>query len=558
MVPGPDRWALPHGPAALPAASRSHYSRRVPPVATAPNTVVPAPPAPPVAHEARETGQSRRTGLWAAVAAVTVVAGGALLRFWTGSDLWFDEALSVDLARLPLGDLRGALAHDGHPPLYYVLLHGWMEVFGEGDLAVRSLSALFAVAALPLAWRLGDRLGGRRAAFAALLLLASSPFAIRYATEARMYTLVMLLVLVGALALRSALAAGGGRPLVGVAVVTGALLLTHYWSFYLVGAAGLLVVGSAWRAGSGEPRRRSLAALGAMAVGGLAFLPWLPTFLAQADSTGTPWGIPARPAELATSSLVDFGGGDAGEARLLGALTALLVLLALFGRSVDGRRIVLDLRTRPGIRAEAGVVALTLTLASLGSWLTSSATASRYLSVLFPLHVVLTGVGVAIFASRSVRAVALSVLVALGGVGGIRNVVFERTQGGEIAAAINAAGHDGDVVAFCPDQLGPATVRHLQERFRTVTFPDFGNPELVDWRNYAARQRGADPAAFARGLVQRADGRTIWLAWAGGHRTHGRMCETTAAVLRDQRPAASTVVTDDGDYEHGWLFRFDS
>jgi mannosyltransferase len=202
-------------------------------------------------------------------------------------------------------------------------------------------------------------------------------------------------------------------------------------------------------------------------------------------------------------------------------------------------------------------VALTLCLASLGSWLTSSATASRYLSVLFPLHVVLTGVGVAVFASRTVRAVVLSGLVALGAVGGIRNVVFERTQGGEIAAAINAAGVDGDLVAFCPDQLGPATVRHLQERFRTVTFPDFGAPELVDWRHYAGRQRRADPSAFARGLVERAGGQTIWLAWAGGHRTHGRKCETAAAALRTQRPAATTVVTDDGDYEHGWLFRFD-
>ncbi len=296
--------------------------------------------------------------------------------------------------------------------------------------------------------------------------------------------------------------------------------------------------------------------MAAVAAGGLLFLPWLPTFLDQAASTGTPWGLPARPAELATSSLVDFGGGDSGEARLLGALTALLVLLALFGQSEDGRRIVLDLRTRPRIRAEAMVVALTLSLASLGSWITASATASRYLSVLFPLHVVLTGVGVAVFASRTVRVGVLAVLVALGTVGGVRNIAFQRTQGGEIAAAINAGGQDGDLVAFCPDQLGPATVRHLQERFRTVTFPEFGRPEIVDWRNYAERQRRADPAAFARGVLDRAGDATIWFAWAGGHRAHRRACETTAEALRAER-RGTTVVIDDGDYEHGWLYRYD-
>src|SRR5690348_16241867 len=74
------------------------------------------------------------------VAVAGAVVTGLVLRFWTSSHLWLDEALSVDIARLPLGDIPRALRHDGHPPLYYFLLHGWMSVFGEGDTAVRSLS----------------------------------------------------------------------------------------------------------------------------------------------------------------------------------------------------------------------------------------------------------------------------------------------------------------------------------------------------------------------------------------------------------------------------------
>jgi len=533
---------------------RNHYSSRVPSLTTARSAVVPTPTAD-HRHEERGAAASTRAPALGTLAVAAVVAVGVLLRFWTRSDLWFDEALSVEVAKLPLDELRGALAHDGHPPLYYVLLHLWMGLFGESDLAVRSLSGVFAVAALPLTWVLARRLGGREAAVAGLLVLASSPFAIRYATEARMYTLVMLLVLAGALALRAAVATGAQRWRVAVALLSGLLLLTHYWTFYLLGATGLVLVWAAWRA-TGEERRRRVAAIASIAAGGLLFLPWLPTFLAQASSTGTPWGLPARPAELATTSLVDFGGGDFGEARLLGGITALLAVLALFGRSVDGRRVLLDLRTRPRVRTEAAVVVLTLALASTGSWLTSSATASRYLSVLFPLHVVLAAVGVAVFASPRVRAVVLATVVALGAVGGVRNVVFQRTQGAEIAAAIDASGQDGDLVAFCPDQLGPATVRHLDERFRTVTFPDFGAPERVDWRDYAQRQREADPAAFAQGLLERAGDATVWLAWAGGHRTHARTCETTAAALSGARNA-TTVITDDGEYEHGWLYRYD-
>src|SRR5918995_3400547 len=93
-----------------------------------------------------------------------VVAAGVVLRFVQRSPLWLHEALSVNIASLPLGDLFEALRHDGHPPFYYVLLHGWMEVFGESDFAVRALSGIFAVATLPLAWFAGRRLAGQAGA----------------------------------------------------------------------------------------------------------------------------------------------------------------------------------------------------------------------------------------------------------------------------------------------------------------------------------------------------------------------------------------------------------
>src|SRR4051794_24532577 len=124
------------------------------------------------------------------VGTVVAVAAGVALRAWSSSDLWLDEALSVNIARLPLGDMVDALRRDGHPPLYYLLLHAWSAAFGHGDEAVRSLSGVCSVATLPLLWLAARRYAGRDAALAALVLLATNPFAIRYATEARMYALV--------------------------------------------------------------------------------------------------------------------------------------------------------------------------------------------------------------------------------------------------------------------------------------------------------------------------------------------------------------------------------
>src|ERR1035441_7805395 len=88
---------------------------------------------------------------------LVAAAGGAVLvvslvlRFWTPSPMWLDEALTVNIARQPLHLIPGLLRHDGAPPLYYVLLHFWMKLFGTGDLGARSLSGVLGVLTLPAA-----------------------------------------------------------------------------------------------------------------------------------------------------------------------------------------------------------------------------------------------------------------------------------------------------------------------------------------------------------------------------------------------------------------------
>ena len=92
------------------------------------------------------------------------LAAGVLLRFFTSSHLWLDETLTVNIAHSPLTggtgpDLFDRLRHDGAPPLFYVLLHFWMQVAGTSEIAVRALAGLLSVATLPLAWLAGRRVG---------------------------------------------------------------------------------------------------------------------------------------------------------------------------------------------------------------------------------------------------------------------------------------------------------------------------------------------------------------------------------------------------------------
>src|SRR4051812_18354409 len=90
---------------------------------------------------------------------ITVLAAlvGVVLRLHSSSPVWLDEAISVNISGLPVPDLFAALRRDGSPPAYYLLLHAWIGVFGQSDLAARSLSSVLSLAALPVAYLVGAR-----------------------------------------------------------------------------------------------------------------------------------------------------------------------------------------------------------------------------------------------------------------------------------------------------------------------------------------------------------------------------------------------------------------
>ena len=504
-------------------------SRRYPPEAAQVSGRVPEP-------------QSKRVR----VAVGVVLAVAVVLRFVTWSNLWLDEALTVNIASLPLDEIPAALRRDGAPPLYYVLLHGWMQVFGTGDLAVRALSGLFSVATLPLMWVTGRRLGGRRVAWAALLALATSPFAVRYATEARMYSLVMLLTVVGGLSLMELLERPSRRAAVGLALVSGLLLYSHYWSFYLLATVGSLLAVRAARDPDPAGPRRSLAA---MAAGCLLFLPWVPTFVYQLANTGTPWGVPGNLRSF-FDTVTHFAGGywDLGIA--LGLVYFALITLGVVGRGVGDGRIELDLRGHGPGRFLGAVVLGTLALAVVAGRLGGSAYAVRYAAVVFPVLVLLMALGADAFTSPRAHRTALGVVVALGLAACIPNVVGDRTSAGRVAAALRSRAAPGDVVAYCPDQLGPPVSRLLpaDNGLDQLTFPRSGSPQFVDWVGYAAASKSAVPADFARMLVDRAGPRDIWLVWAPGYRTYKAKCQALLSELHEIRENNTRVVTVSSKY----------
>ena len=268
-----------------------------------------------------------RAGRVFAVVVGLLVAASVIIRFTASQALWLDEAQSVAIARLPLHGVGptmwDGLLQDGSPPLYYLLLHGWIDIFGESTLAVRSMSALINIlAAWPL-YVLSVRVVGARAAKVAVVLYLTSPFALYFATETRMYSLIVLLTTLGGLALERVLRAPSVRSVVGLALAAGCLALTHYWCLYLLLTVGvwlicLLTVRPWYRArrdqraaataaaadpGSTSPLTRTGSSAGSgPAGGGLATAP--------PDPTGSYGGTRVYPATGAAYATAGRAGAD--------------------------------------------------------------------------------------------------------------------------------------------------------------------------------------------------------------------------------------------------------
>jgi len=490
-------------------------------------------------------GRSRLAiGLMVLAAAIPVVA-----RFGVGSALWLDEALSVNIAKLPVSQLAEALRHDGHPPLYYVLLHGWMEVFGSGNLAVRALSGAISLVALPLAFLVGRRIGGARLGLLTTWALALSPFFLRYGSETRMYSLVVVLALAGYLAVTTALERPATVPLAGVAVVTSALIWTHYWALWLIASTGLLLLFDLWvRRREGRTLFPPIAVIGAMGVGALAFVPWLPVMLYQSEHTGTPWSEPFRPASILITTVTDFSGGPYSEAQVLMLFTVVLVVIGVFGIGRDPNSVVLDLRTRADARLPAALVVGTVALASVASLAMGSGFASRYAAVFFPFWIVLVALGLWRFVPGTARTVVIALFALLSLAGCAFVFRQDRTQAGEVADAIRASDGAPSIVITCPDQLGPSLARALGTGYDVRTYPRFASPERVDWVDYAERNERNDPDAFAEQLLARAGERTIFLAYANDYLTLKGQCARVATRLTESRPGRIAVTAQPNDY----------
>ncbi len=179
-----------------------------------------------------------------------------------GQSLWNDEGLSVYRAKQSTAiilantiTIDGVDTTDTNPPLYFLTLHFWSMLAGEGVFGLRFLGALLGLLNIPLMFRLGKYLHSTAVGLVAAFLLAISPFHIWQTQEMRNYTLLLLFNLLSVYALFRFVFDDNRKwrwlILWGITAVAG--IYTHYFGAFVL-AFGLLVVG--WQLLRGQNWRR--------------------------------------------------------------------------------------------------------------------------------------------------------------------------------------------------------------------------------------------------------------------------------------------------------------
>jgi hypothetical protein len=430
----------------------------------------------------RQTEASARPRWWTVAGLAGLVVVSAALRLeGIGTWYWIDESLSVGLAGHGLLSIPSLLLRDGSPPLWYLLLHGWMALFGTSVTATHALSLVFALLTVPAAWFAGRRLFGERAAWLTGALAAFNPFVTYFAHETRMYALVVLLGVVVSASFVGAFVDGDRRArwVFGVSLL--ALLYTHNWGLYTaVGCVLALVPIAVVAEDRAALLKRAAVVFGLVT---LAYAPWLPVLASQISNTGAPWSY--------TPSLRDV-------ARELAALfrdERVLVVLAL-GAGVGLGSLVPRWRSRDGL-AGASLATIAVVPIAIG-WLfahVEPSWATRYLAVVVGPLLLLVGLGLARSNAAGVGAVAIAAVLVLQPITRLNGLPLPRdvkSNARAISEEVAPRMATGDLVIVAQPEAVPLFRFQLGGAF---VFADptglIDDPSLMDWRNAEDRLRAA-------------------------------------------------------------------
>ncbi|MBW4440005.1 MAG: glycosyltransferase family 39 protein [Plectolyngbya sp. WJT66-NPBG17] len=164
------------------------------------------------------------------------------------------------------GLIRGLYKGEPHPPVFFLVQHFWLRLFGNSEIAMRSLPALWSIGAIAAAYGLGRKLLDHRSGLLFAALLATNPFYLFHSLNVRMYTPLVLWAILSVWALLEIISRPRWKWQFAFVLSIAFGLLTFYlFAYWVIVLAGLILV---------LDRKHWIQHAIRMMIAGLLTLPW--------------------------------------------------------------------------------------------------------------------------------------------------------------------------------------------------------------------------------------------------------------------------------------------
>jgi len=254
---------------------------------------------------------------------IMVVA--VVVRFYDigGESIWWDEGFSHRWATMPWREVIRETSHeDYNPPLYYLMLNGWVHLFGDSEASMRVPSAISSAVAVFLTYLIARQLTSRNVGLFAAGAMAVSSYQIVYAQQARAYGLLMMCVL-GSMYCFLRLMRDWKPLLLAIYVLsTAAMFYTHVYGVFFFGVQGLALL-AIWirRAPTQFTIKRTIVVSLVLLV---MLIPWIMFAISRGEAAETSFWIEFPTAKVVAGAFERL----AGSIPLVTALGLLCLLAA--------------------------------------------------------------------------------------------------------------------------------------------------------------------------------------------------------------------------------------
>lgn len=174
--------------------------------------------------------------------------------YLSSNSLAGDEPFSVYHAQMNIASIVTLLSQGNNPPLYEIILHYWIKIFGVTEFAVRFPSLLLNSVSAFFIYRIAAEHISKSVAFIAGFVFTFSNYFISFAHEARVYALLGLLTSVSMYLFVKILSDNTNHPdqvpsainlnikFVFLGVINALIIYAHYFGFFVLAVQFIFVV----------------------------------------------------------------------------------------------------------------------------------------------------------------------------------------------------------------------------------------------------------------------------------------------------------------------------